>query len=94
MSTPDPLLPRLRKVITDAYYDTRNAGGTMERAADKAAAACEEVVKSWLQDHVNSQPESSTDAGEDPDDYDPTPCCSDPGCGGSPCTFPGYADNH
>ncbi len=25
---------------------------------------------------------------------DPTPCCQDPGCNGSPCTFPGYADNH
>ena len=30
----------------------------------------------------------------DDDDYDPTPCCIDPGCNGSPCTFPGYADDH
>jgi hypothetical protein len=28
------------------------------------------------------------------EDYDPTPCCPDPGCGGNPCTFPGYAANH
>jgi hypothetical protein len=28
------------------------------------------------------------------DEYDGAPCCADPGCGGSPCTFPGYADNH
>jgi hypothetical protein len=25
---------------------------------------------------------------------DGAPCCPDPGCGGSPCTFPGYASNH
>lgn len=29
----------IRKVITDAYYDARNAGGTMETAADRAADA-------------------------------------------------------
>lgn len=29
----------VRKAITDAYYDARNAGGTMEDAADKATAA-------------------------------------------------------
>lgn len=31
------------------------------------------------------------------DDYDPTPCCPDPGCpgrNGQDCTFPGYAANH
>lgn len=22
------------------------------------------------------------------------PCCPDPECGGQPCTFPGYAENH
>lgn len=27
-------------------------------------------------------------------EQDGAPCCSDPGCGGSPCTFPGYAANH
>lgn len=27
-------------------------------------------------------------------EFDPTPCCLDPGCGRNPCTFPGYADNH
>ena len=27
-------------------------------------------------------------------DDDGAPCCPDPGCGGNPCTFPGYADNH
>ena len=25
---------------------------------------------------------------------DGAPCCADPDCGGNPCTFPGYADNH
>jgi len=24
------------------------------------------------------------------DNYDGAPCCPDPGCSGSPCTFPGY----
>lgn len=33
------------------------------------------------------------DPYDDPD-YDPTPCCPDPGCPGNPCTFPGYATNH
>jgi hypothetical protein len=27
----------VRKAITDSYYDTRNEGGTMEKAADLAA---------------------------------------------------------
>lgn len=27
-------------------------------------------------------------------EYDPTPCCPDPDCGGNPCTFPDYARNH
>lgn len=27
-------------------------------------------------------------------DDDGAPCCLDPGCGGNPCEFPGYADNH
>lgn len=25
---------------------------------------------------------------------DGAPCCPDPDCSGSPCTFPGYASNH
>lgn len=32
------------------------------------------------------------------EEYDPTPCCPDPGCAGrynpKNCDFPGYADNH
>lgn len=35
----------IRKAITDAYYDTRNTGGTMETAADRAADAVLEVIR-------------------------------------------------
>jgi hypothetical protein len=35
----------IRKAITDAYYDTRNASGTMETAADRAADAVLEVIR-------------------------------------------------
>lgn len=41
----EPLYPRLRAAISNAYYGARNDGRTMEQAADDAAAACEEVVK-------------------------------------------------
>lgn len=34
----------IRKAITDAYYGTRNDGGTMETAADRAADAVLEVI--------------------------------------------------
>lgn len=38
-----PTRDEIRKAITDAYYETRNAGGTMETAADSAAAAVVEL---------------------------------------------------
>lgn len=47
-----PLLPRLRVAISNAYYDARNTGRTMEQAADVAAADCEEVVKAWLDENA------------------------------------------
>lgn len=31
---------------------------------------------------------------EEEEEPDGAPCCPDPDCGGSPCTFPGYAANH
>lgn len=34
------------------------------------------------------------DSEDDEDEPDGAPCCMDPECGGNPCTFPGYADNH
>jgi hypothetical protein len=37
MTSPDRA--QIRKAITDAYYDARNAGGTMETAADAATDA-------------------------------------------------------
>jgi len=49
----EPLLPRLRAAISNAYYDARNTGRTMEQAADTAAADCEEVVKAWLAQHAS-----------------------------------------
>lgn len=47
-----PLYPRLRAAISNAYYEARNAGRTMEQAADAAAADCEEAVKAWLAEHA------------------------------------------
>lgn len=38
--------------------------------------------------------EVRVDSMEDEDEPDGAPCCQDPECGGNPCTFPGYADNH
>lgn len=35
----------IRKAISDAYYDSRNTGGTMETAADRAADAVLEVIR-------------------------------------------------
>lgn len=34
------------------------------------------------------------DEDEIEEEPDGAPCCPDPGCGGHPCTFPGYASNH
>lgn len=52
----------------------------------------------WLLAMIHDRQHTSLDwdAGHDEDDLDvdPTPCCPDSGCGGNPCTFPGYADNH
>ena len=31
---------------------------------------------------------------EDCGEYDGAPCCPDPGCSGSPCTFPGYVEGN
>lgn len=50
----DALFPRFRRAISNAYYDARNAGRTMEQAADAAAADCEEVVKAWLAEHASN----------------------------------------
>jgi hypothetical protein len=33
-----------RRAISNAYYEARNAGRTMEQAADAAADACVEIV--------------------------------------------------
>lgn len=46
------LRSQLRAVISDAYYNARNAGRTMEQAADDAAEACERVVTEWKVAHV------------------------------------------
>ena len=35
----------IRRVITNAYYDCRNEGETMETAADRAADAVIEVLR-------------------------------------------------
>lgn len=42
----DPELTQaVRKVISDAYYDVRNAGQTMEHAADRVAAGVVSIIE-------------------------------------------------
>lgn len=49
----------LRKAISDAYYEARNQGQTMEAAADNAVAAIEPIVISIDQ---NAHARGKTDA--------------------------------
>lgn len=46
--TNSPSRDEIRKAITDAYYDTRNTGGTMETAAGRAADAVLELQERSL----------------------------------------------
>lgn len=55
MTEVQPLHPRLRAAISNAYYDARNEGRTMESAADDAANRAEEVVKAWLVDSAAAE---------------------------------------
>lgn len=55
-----------------------------------AAGLCAECDTAF----VVEDDEQPTDLCDDCADYDPTPCCADPSCSGSPCTFPGYAATH
>jgi hypothetical protein len=52
MTQVEPLHGRLRAAISNAYYDARNDGRTMESAATDAADRAENVVKAWLAENA------------------------------------------
>ena len=53
----------LRKAISDAYYEARNTGHTMEQAADAAVAALEPIIGSIdANAHLRGTVEALTDA--------------------------------
>lgn len=48
----DTLEEAMRAKISDAYYDARNAGTTMEDAADKASVAAAAAAGAWYREHL------------------------------------------
>lgn len=67
----------VRRVITDAYYETRNEGGTMETAADRAADA---VMDLYLVDRPD-HPDHPDKRARARTGYVPaTTDCNRPGC--------------
>jgi len=79
----------LRAAIIDAAKEDVSLIGEL-------AQVTESVIAAW-NDVCEASPTVGIPELIGEDDYlevDGAPCCPDPECGGNPCTFPGYADNH